>query len=178
MKAWFMSLFCPPPASEVPACQEQEAWVGSYRPPAEARGEFALDHARRVYDEFLPRSDVLDGKAADLLRAAGLLATLLIGFARYAEISVWSMVWSLVCFLLTMIVATIARTPMRRPAQASIRVVLESAHLTDNPTAWLAASLHRTVQQHRVVLDWKARRIYIASWLFCLGVLLLAVIPC
>ena len=167
------SYWQPPNPKDDLICQAQAQWVEEYQPKKGVPGAFVLEHAQKVYGEFSASLERLDTKASELVRTSGTVATILVATLAAFDIgSGWAIAPSLFFFLGALMIGALSRRPVIRHSQASIRVVLERLpREEEDHEACLAASLHRTAEEMRIVQTWKARMVTRATFSLCWGVL-------
>lgn len=152
-----------------PGYLREAAWIADFKPGDAKCGQFALEHARVKYAEVIDLVEQMDAKFADLQKTAATLATLLVAAVGAFKLPFGWPAFSLVCFLLAMVFSIISRRAVLRPTQASVRNVLQSG-CTDETAGWLAASLHGSIEAHRVLQRWSARNLTLTGALICIGV--------
>ena len=177
--AWVKSYWQPPNPKDDLICQEQSQWADDYKPKKGVPGEFLLEHAQKVYGEFSASFETLDTKASELVRTSGTLATILVATVAAFDIaSPWAIAPSLLLFLGALIIGALSRRPVIRHSQASIREVHDRLPREEGDhEAWLAASLHRTAEEMRIVQTWKARMVNRATFSLCWGTSFLLLVP-
>lgn len=160
------------------ACKE----IGDFRVDEELVGyEDALDHAQKSFDREAATTDILDGKALEVIRAAGIVATLLsFGLNAFkTESPIWFLP-SLAFLILAIAVAFISRTPVDMAAPTSsfgflldVRDGGRGQKLRNK--AYLAASFYCATVGRKVTNDWKAEKVRKATTLLFAGFLFLLV---
>ncbi len=164
----------PDPSADA-VCRREDAWVEQYSTVAlPVPGAVVLRHAEARWAESELAWKSLSEGADRLLRTAGLLATILVASVGGLDLPArWPIKLAFCCFLASILVVVWSRRPLDCPARARIRDVLEGIGEVESPEAWLSASLHSTVEGLRVVNDWRAAWLQLASALLALGVVCL-----
>lgn len=177
--------FAPPYWAEGPIYREKAAWVDEFSSTDARHGRLALEQARINHAHVAESYERLDAKAAELLRTAGLIATILV--AGVAHLGLGASLWvklALCCLLGAMAVSAFSRRALLSPGGVPIRVLMqplaecgETLHgehdAIPNPEAWLAAAIEGATIAFRDLQEWKARCIHAATVLILAAMALL-----
>lgn len=175
------SLF-PPHWSEGPIYRQQAAWIEEFKSETGAHGSLALEQARRNYDEATRCFESLDAKAAELLKTAGMLATIEgLAVANLGFHPGLCLKLSLGALLVAAAVCALCRRALLRPGGIPIKDLMAPFDVDQqgaprhipNPEAWLAASIEGATIAFRDLEEWKARNISAATWLVVIALALL-----
>lgn len=154
---------------------EERRWAERFAYSDSPHGAFVLEEARTVHEEFRGALERMDDKAGELLRTAGLFAAIVFAGLRGFQVSPsWPVQSALMLFLLAIFLALRTRWPLASSAAPSVREVCEGLPKLGEHSAdfWLALSLHRTAEELRVAIDWKAERNRETTFLIVVGIAL------
>lgn len=140
----------------IAACQWAERYDQSLTPEA---AKLALQHAIARLDDRIRGSLALENKFLDLLKfdATALAALFAIQQLRPAVLSAWLLA-AFVCLVVSMLLCLRGRQADPAPVRATARDVLEGIGQADCPEAWLACSIHITVEAMQVTSETAANR--------------------
>ena len=167
LRGWF----APDPDAD-PDFRREREWYDAFHPePVEPWSQFLYDYARRKYEELEAAHARIEEKAEANLRTAAVLAGLVIAaVAQWRLTPVWPAVLSVGILALSMILGLAARRPMKRASPTTARYVLDGVAKTDAPMEWLAAGLHRTTAEFKVIYKAKAGLLDGSFFLLAIGV--------
>jgi len=167
LRGWF----APNPDAD-PDFRGEREWYDAFDPkPIEPWSQFLYEYARRKYEELEAAHARLEEKAEANLRTAAVLGGLVIAaVAQWRLTPVWPAVLSVGILAVSMVLGLAVRWPMKRAAPATARHALDGMAKTEAPMEWLAAGLHRTTAEFKVVYNAKARLLGGSFLLLAIGV--------
>lgn len=168
--AWIISLFRGPDLGHE-YVREIDGWAREFSVGKDWPGETLLEYAYRKYDEHESLRRSLEEKLQQLATTSATLAAFVLSAVGAFDLPVTFWVKLAISFLITsMLVALAARLAHPRPTPPSIHQVLDAAPRSQNPEAWIAANLAKPIAQLRVIQEWAAQQVLVATVLLSLGV--------
>ena len=168
-----------------PVCSEHRQWVADYKAKEIPSSDLVLELAREKYRGFDQSFETLDLKASEVLRTSGLIATILVASIGALALPLgWPIALALFFLLLAMLIALWCRRPLPHPTPPTIRKILTDGSELQPCVmqTWLAVAFHRSAEEYRLVVNWKADRVREATFFLSLGLFVLmltaAVIAC
>jgi len=164
--------------------REAEQWVNDYTPMNKPElYSVALKYAEQRYEQATQAYESMDKKADDLMRTAGTLSAVLVTLAKLFEMTrPITIVPAVICLVASVILAARVRWPMdfRTPMDTqNLMLVVDNPNVTDKHVveAVAAASYHAATVGLLVLIRWKATLLERSAGMFCVGLVLLALIP-
>jgi hypothetical protein len=134
-----------------------------------------LEFARQKYSERLDSVNRLDAKRDAFAKFAGGMIAFLATAVKAFDVSPHlPMKFSILCLLVSVVILLASRRTIRVPFQASIQSVRAGIGRVENPSDWIAGSLHKSTEGLRVVEDIIAAHLNFALCWLLLGLVALA----
>ena len=103
-----------PAPDDDPACREHRTWMNDFKVEEIPANELVFEQARRIYEEFRRGYDIIDAKAADVVKSSGLMVTIFGAAIGALKLDANSFVFlALGSFLLSIVLGLRARTPLK-----------------------------------------------------------------
>lgn len=174
--AWacVLAIFRPPSYSLGKAYLAAIEWLKQFQPSEKAEGyDKALEYAWRKFDQVCSASEMLDKKADNLMRNAGLVAGLLGLSLNTLKVDTPKLlIPPLLAFVVSLIFAALACAPAGGATTATVRDLLEDIGKGHAKDSWIAARVHCAIVGRASLNNWKASRIRWSTCAFCLGLFL------
>lgn len=172
---WIQELIWPTSYYEDDRYLAAKKWADGFTPKDDGLGEVILKHAKSCYDDMVRVLERQDDKGHRLLTSAGTMATIILAAIGAFKLPVvWPVAVCLTLLILAMIILVRVSWPVARAGKAGIRDVTEFIGSADNPSVWLAASLHKTVTIMHLHNERVARYHATAMSLICVALACLA----
>lgn len=174
--AWGRALTRPPTYQTDRSYRAAIDWLQKFKPSGEVQGyDKALEYAWRKFDQVCAASEMLDKKADNLMRNAGLVAGLLGLSLNTLKVDTPKLlIPSLMAFIISLIFAAIACAPAGGATTATVCDLLDDIGNGRAKDSWIAASVHCAIVGRGSLNNWKASKIRWSTRAFCLGLFLFA----
>jgi hypothetical protein len=182
---WLASWMHPP--EDLDGRDETKRWATSYaalRDADDSTYSLAREYAKERYDELVTVSQSLNTKLDELARTAltigAIVATLVRVLGLDTALSRSPLAALAIVFsVLTVLTSALTRRPNKSWKPMNARTFLEAADLVPNlPKSRIegvtAASYHFAVIGMTAAVEWKAGQLRRATWLFCISLVLIA----
>lgn len=187
-RAWLATWLHPP--EDLHGEEETRSWALSYAAPREddvgEDGVYSLarEYAKERYEELSAVSEKLDEKLDALARTALTLGAIAATLARVVGLDAWLpratlLTFGILAWVLTVLIAALTRRPSETWVPMSAQTLLKIADYVpklpkSQIEAVIAASYHRAATAMTVTVEWKGSQLKRATWLFCVGLILIA----